>query len=118
MTVDEINKLASQCADIPNNTTFAQKMLFCQLRAVYFMFKNKQISKEQAIQEKNTLVKEYDNCQMWENIFRSDMEVHIAINKLTAPLGEKIPNMTEQEAKDTLLKMIALSDGRLDPKDV
>lgn len=118
MTVDEINRLASLCADIPNDTTVSQKMLFCQLRAVYFMFKNKQISREQATDEKSTLIKEYENCQMWENIFKDDTKIHLAMAKLTAPLGQKIPNMTEQEAKDALMKMIALSDGRLRPEDV
>ena len=68
--------------------------------------------------EKNQLFKQYTNNQMWEDIFCDDVKIHKAINKLTAPLGSKISEMVEQEAKDTLIKVIKLYDGRLSPEEV
>ena len=70
------------------------------------------------MREKASLIEQYLDMQMWENIFHSDMKINVAIEKLTAPLGSKIDSMTEQEAKGTLFKVIALYDGRMSPEEV
>lgn len=116
---EEINKLAFNRPEMPDDLLCqAERMLFLSLRSLYYQFNTKFITREQAVREKASLIEHYLDVQMWESIFHSDMKINVAICKLTAPLGSKIAEMTEQEAKDTLHKVIALYDGRMSPEEV
>ena len=116
---DEINKLAFNRTEMPDDLLYqAERLLFLSLRSLYYQFNQKFITREQATKEKASLIEQYLDVQMWENIFHNDMKINVAIEKLTAPLGSKIDIMTEQEAKDTMFKMIALYDGRMSPEEV
>ena len=115
---EEINKIACSKCDMPDGLSMSEKLLFLALRSLYYQYSQGFIKREQATVEKNQLLKQYTNNQMWEDIFCDDVKIHNAINKLTAPLGSKISEMVEQEAKDTLIKVIKLYDGRLSPEEV
>ncbi len=116
---EDINTLACNCPEMPDDIILqSEQCLFLGLRSLYFQYNKKYITKEQAVKEKSKLFNTYLDQQMWEDIFRSDMDIHIAINKMTAPLGSKIAEMTESEAKETLHKVIALYDGRMSVEEV
>ena len=115
---EEINKIACSKCDIPDGLSMSEKLLFLALRSLYYQYSQGFIKREQATVEKEQLFKQYTNNQMWEDIFCDDVKIHNAINKLTAPLGSKVSEMAEQEAKDTLIKVIKLYDGRLSPEEI
>ena len=116
---ESINALACNRSEMPNDIILqSEQCLFLGLRSLYYQYNKKYITKEQAENEKSKLFSAYLDQQMWEGIFHSDMDIHIAINKMTAPLGSRIAEMTEQEAKETLHKVIALYDGRMSVDEI
>ena len=116
---EAINTLACDRPEMPDDIILqSEQCLFLGLRALYFQRKQKFITTDQAVREKAKLINTYLTHQMWEDIFHSDMDIHIAINKMTAPLGSRIADMTESEAKETLHKVIALYDGRMTVKEM
>jgi len=116
---EAINTLACDRPEMPDDIILqSEQCLFLGLRDLYFQRKQKFITTDQAVREKAKLIDTYLTQQMWEDIFYSDMGIHIAINKMTAPLGSKIADMTESEAKETLHKVIALYDGRMSVKEI
>jgi len=116
---EAINVIACNKCEMPNDIILqSEKLLFLSLRNLYYQYKQNFITKEQATREKNKLIEAYLEQQMWESIHFSDIQIHIAICKLTAPLGSKISEMTIGEAKDTLNKVIMLHDGRMSPEEI
>lgn len=119
LRAEAINTLACDRPEMPDDIILqSEQCLFLALRALYFQRKGRFITTDQAVREKAKLVSAYLDQQMWEDIFHSDMDIHIAICKMTAPLVSKIADMTESEAKETLHKVIALYDGRMSVKEI
>ena len=119
LRAEAINTLACDRPEMPDDIILqSEQCLFLGLRDLYFQRKQKFITTDQAVREKAKLIDTYLTHQMWEDIFHSDMDIHIAICKMTAPLGSKIAEMTESEAKETLHKVIALYDGRMSVKEI
>ena len=112
MTQLELEQRAANGEEIPKNTTFSQKMLFCQLRALYFTVKSNFVSKEQGKLEKQQFLKEFENCQQWENIFKDEVRIRTEINKLTAPEGN-LQDKTKEELLVMVQKIIMLHDGKI-----
>ena len=119
LRAEDINTLACDRPEMPDDIILqSEQCLFLALRALYFQRKGRFITTDQAVREKAKLINTYLTHQMWEDIFHSDMDIHIAICKMAAPLGSKIAEMTESEAKETLHKVIALYDGRMTVKEI
>jgi len=60
MDIKDLEKLAMNNAELPDNLTQPQQLLFLQLRILYDSFSSGRITKEQGSQEKQKLIAEYE----------------------------------------------------------
>lgn len=110
MLLEEIEKLASKGSEMPSGLSHAETAFFQEMRALYFIYKNKGITQAEAKKEKMAILKRYKELSMWEALFKNEIKIHNEIAKLIAP-SAKLSTLSGDEAKALLLKIVSTIEG-------
>lgn len=110
MLLEEIEKLASKGSEMPAGLSHAETAFFQEMRALYFIYKNKGITQVEAKKEKMAILKRYKELSMWEALFKNEIKIHNEIAKLIAP-SAKLSTLSGEDAKALLLKIVSTIDG-------
>lgn len=110
MDLKELERLAASGAELLKGLNNAQTMYFLELRALYFIYKNNGITKDNAKAEKHELTEKYKKFSMLEQLFKNEIKVYNEVNKLVAPTA-KIDTLPETELRQLLKKVIDTITG-------
>lgn len=87
MNIEVIEKMAARNLAYPDRLTPPELYLFLSLRALYQSYHVQALSKEQARTEKNNIISQYKDFELWHRIYvqhsRMRQSVQVYSNKIT-----------------------------------
>lgn len=90
--------------DMPQRIDFAERMLFLSLRCLYASYRAGTITREQAKDEKNRILNDYDTTRRWVDIYKETCDIRIKLDSF----GKEIETGDCERCK----RIMRIFDGR------
>lgn len=106
-TIAEIEALASRGEGLPASYTLPEQLLFLSLRALHGEYRREEVTRQQAIEEKARLVKQYEDATRWLAIYQQAVRIRNAMSWRFAAI--------EKDGCPHCRELIQIFDGRKQP---